>query len=189
MSEHLSDGTLQAYLDGELAHQEGHELEAHLQACPECAVELTRLRSLFRSIESLPSEPLASDLAPVVMAAVRPRSAWLPSLALGELLAAVALSMALILWLGGAELQFRLGDAAQRWIGQLEVAAAGISSTLDDFQIQVPEAPQLEIAGLGDLVGPVLVSPSTLWVVAAAALALLLLGNGLVLRLGKDNHA
>ncbi|MFV1858851.1 MAG: anti-sigma factor [Anaerolineales bacterium] len=179
MSEHPIDETLQVYLDGELTQQEVRALEAHLQICPECAAELTRLRSLFLSIESLPSEPLATDLAPGVMAAVRPR---IPSLAFGELLAAAALTAGLVLWLGGAELQDRLAGAAERLIGQLEVAAAAISTNLNDLLNQAPDPPQLDVAGFGDLIGTVLVSPSILWAVAAAALALWLLGNGLVLR-------
>ena len=184
MNKHPSDESLQSYLDGELSHQERRELEAHLQVCPECAAELAQLRSLFQSIESLPSEPLATDLAPGVMAAVRLR---IPSLALGELLAAAALTAGLVLWVGGGELQDRLGSAAQRMIAQLEVTSAGILSTLSDYLIQIPEAPQLDITGLGDMVETVLVSPPLLWAVGAAALWLL--GNGLVLRIGKDNNA
>ncbi len=186
MSEHPSNGTLQAYLDEELSHQEGRELEAHLQVCPECAAELTQLRSLFQSIESLPSESLATDLAPAVLTAVRSR---IPSLALGELLAAAALTAGLVLWVGGGELQDRLGSAAQRWISQLDVAAAAISTIFNDLLNQVPASPQLDLTGLEDWVGTVLVSPSVLWAVAAAALASWLLGNGLVLRIGKDNNA
>ena len=183
MSEHPSHESLQAYLDGELTQRERRDLEAHLQVCPDCAAELAQLRSLFQSIESLPSEPLAADLAPGVMAAVRPR---IPQLALGELLAAAALTAGLVLWLGGAELRDRLGGAAERLIARLEVATAGILSTFNDF---LNNGPQLDIAGLGDWVGTVLIPPSLWWAVAAAALALWLLGNGLVLRLGKDNNA
>ena len=50
-------------------------------------------------------------------------------------------------------------------------------------------APQLELAGLEDVVASFLFAPSLWWVVGAAAFGLWLLGNGLVLRLGKDNNA
>ena len=181
MSEHSNVETIYAYLDGELTQQEARALEAHLRSCPECAGELERQRSLFRSIESLPSEPLATNLAPGVLAAIRPRRDWLQSLAIGELLAAASLTTALILWLGGAELQLRLGGAAQRMLGQLGTATANMSTFVSDLLSQRPAMPQLDLAVLGDLLGSALISPSILWV-GAAALTLWLLGNGLVLR-------
>lgn len=182
MSEHPNIETLHTYLDGELTQREARALEVHLRACSDCAAELTRQRSLFQSIESLPSEPLARNLASGVMAAIRPRPNWIRSLAFGESLAAASLTTALILWLGGAELQIRMGEAVQRIIGQLDAATGNMSTILNDLLSQLPDAPQLDIAGLGNLVGSALISPSILWAVGAAALALWLLGNGLVLR-------
>ena len=181
MSEHSNVETIYAYLDGELTQQEARALEAHLRTCPECAGELEHQRSHFRSIESLPSVPLGTNLAPGVMAAIRPRRDWLQSLALGELLAAGSLTIALILWLGGAELQLRLGDAARRIVGQLGAATENMSTILSDLLSQRPAMPQFDLAELGELIGSGLISPSILWV-GAAALALWLLGNGLVLR-------
>jgi len=189
MREHPNDDTLQAYLDDELAKRERVGLETHLQACPECKADLARLRSLFSSIESLPSEALTTDLVSSVLAAIRPNANWLPSLALGELLAAAALTLVLVLWLGGVELQGRLAGAVQRLVGQLELATVGLSTTLNDLLVQVPDTPELSLFGLGGLVDNVLVSPSMLWIVGATAFALLLLGNGLVLRMGKDSNA
>ncbi|MEE9216350.1 MAG: zf-HC2 domain-containing protein [Anaerolineales bacterium] len=189
MSEHLNNETFHGYLDGELTQSERREVEAHLRVCPTCEAEMTQLRSLFHSIESLPSEPLAIDLVPGVMAAVQPRARWLPSFAVGELVAAAALTLALVLWLGGGELQARLDGAAQRLIGQLEVAAVGISAAATDFLTQVPDSPQLDFIQLGDLIGTLFGSPSLLWAVGAIALVLLMLGNGLVLRTGKERNA
>lgn len=188
MSDHPKNETFQGYLDGELAQSERREIEAHLRVCPACEAELTQLRSLFQSIESLPSEPLATDLTSNVMSAVHPRARWLPSIAVGELVAAAALTLALVLWLGGAELQARLDGAAQRLIGQLEVAAVDISTTVGDLLSQVPESPQFDLIQLYDLIGTLFGSPSLLWAVGASAFALLLLGNGLVLRTGKDRN-
>jgi hypothetical protein len=189
MSEHLNNETLQGYLDGELTQSEHGAVEVHLRICPTCEAELTQLRSLFHSIESLPSEPLATDLAPGVMAAIQPRASWLPSIAVGELVAAAALTLALVLWLGGVELQARLDGAAQRLIGQLEVATIDLSTSVSDLLGQVPEFPQLEFIQLDDLIGAFFGSPSLLWAVSAIAFALLLLGNGLVLSTGKDRNA
>ena len=188
MSEHPSNETFQGYLDDELTQPEQRRVETHLRTCPTCEAELAQLRSLFHSIESIPSETLDTDLAPAVMAAVRPRASWLPSIALGELLAAAALTLALVVWLGGVELQTRLGGAVQRLIGQLEATAVGLSTTVSDFRVQVPDSPQVDFFQFGDLIGTFFGSSSLLWAAGAIAFALLLLGNGLVLRTGKDSH-
>ncbi|MCH8878185.1 MAG: hypothetical protein IIA89_15445 [Chloroflexi bacterium] len=56
-----------------------------------------------------------------------------------------------------------------------------MSTILSDLLSQRPVVPQLDLAELGELLGSALISPSILWL-GAAALALWLLGNGLVLR-------
>jgi len=182
MSEHPNLETLHTYLDGELTQREARALEGHMRACPDCAAELKRQRILFQSIENLPSEPLATNLVPGVMAAIQPRTDRIRSLAIGELLAAASLTSALILWLGGAELQLRLGDSLQRIVAQLEIATVNMSTILSGLLNQRPAMPQIDFAGLGDLLGSALISPSFLWAGGAAALVLWLLGNGLVLR-------
>jgi Putative zinc-finger len=188
MSEHPNNETFQEYLDDELTQPEQRRVETHLRTCPTCEAELAQLRSLFHSIESIPSETLDAHLGPAVMAAVQPRASWLPSFAVGELVAAAALTLALLLWLGGAELQTRLGGAVQRLIGQLEVAAAGLSTSVGEFLSQVPDSPQLDFVQFGDLMGSFFGSSSLLWAAGAIAFAFLLLGNGLVLRTGKDSN-
>ena len=188
MSEHPNNETFQGYLDDELTQPERRQVEAHLRICPTCEIELAQLRSLFHSIESIPSEMIEEDLVPGVMAAVQPRANWLPSIAIGELVAAAALTLALVQWLGGLELQSRLGGAAQRLLGQLEVAAVGLSTTVSDFLTQVPESPQVDLFQFGDLMGTFFGSSSLLWASGAIAFAFLLLGNGLILRTGKDSH-
>ena len=188
MSEHPNNETFQGYLDDELTQPERRQVEAHLRICQTCEAELTQLRSLFHSIESIPSETLEEDLVPGVMAAVQPRANWLPSIAIGELVAAAALTLALVLWLGGLELQTRLGGAVERLIAQFEVAAAGLSTSVGEFLSHVSDTPQLVFVQFGELIGSFLNSSSLLWAAGAIAFALLLLGNGLVLRTGKDNN-
>jgi len=188
MSEHPNNETFQGYLDDELTQPERRQVETHSRTCPTCEAELTQLRRLFHSIESIPSEMLDADLAPGVMAAVQPRARWLPSIAVGELVAAAALTLTLVLWLGGLELQSRLGGAAKRLIGQLEVTTAGFSTTVSEFLSQVPDSPQLDFVQFGDLMGSFFGSSSILWAAGAIAFAFLLLGNGLVLRTGKDSN-
>ena len=186
MDKHPDNDTLQAYLDGELSLDDTRDMEAHLRSCARCEAELAQLNRLFQAIESVPSEPLKTDLAPEVVNDLRPR---LPTLAIGEFLLAAALTLVLVLGLGGSELQIRVGDAAQRLIGELESAGSSISQVFDGLVVPLPDTPQWDLAQIGDLVGSALVSPGLLWGVIAAALVLWLLGNGLVLRLGKDNNA
>ena len=42
----MAEGVLHGYLDGELDPVHGEEVEAHLQACPDCTGELRTYHSL-----------------------------------------------------------------------------------------------------------------------------------------------
>jgi hypothetical protein len=70
---HLDDDTLNAYLDETLPAAAYAEATAHLQACTACASRLNSLTALFTSLETLPDLPLARDLSPLVVAAIRPK--------------------------------------------------------------------------------------------------------------------
>jgi predicted anti-sigma-YlaC factor YlaD len=64
---HLSDETLNEYLDKALAPADHSEAESHLAACPACDARLVELRSLFVKLESLPERSPALDLVPRVL--------------------------------------------------------------------------------------------------------------------------
>jgi len=65
---HLSDDTLNGYLDGALTDQERAAAEAHLLSCTACAGQLSALRAMFIELDALPELALADDLAPAVIA-------------------------------------------------------------------------------------------------------------------------
>jgi putative zinc finger protein len=50
---HVDDGTLHAYLDGELPATEAHDLEAHVAQCRECHVRLDEERALIARADEL----------------------------------------------------------------------------------------------------------------------------------------
>lgn len=64
---HLTDDTLNEYIDNALAPASRAEVDAHLAVCATCSAELDVLRALFAQIESLPEVALQRDLAPAVV--------------------------------------------------------------------------------------------------------------------------
>src|SRR2546430_1540567 len=50
---HVDEGTLHAYLDGELPAGEAHDLEAHVAQCRECRVRLDEERALIARADEL----------------------------------------------------------------------------------------------------------------------------------------
>jgi len=50
---HVDDGTLHAYLDGELPATDAHDLEAHVAQCRECRVRLNEERALIARADEL----------------------------------------------------------------------------------------------------------------------------------------
>jgi hypothetical protein len=65
---HLSEETLNEYLEDALVPSARADADAHLAVCAVCMAELTQLRSLFAEIKSLPEATLQRDLSPVVVA-------------------------------------------------------------------------------------------------------------------------
>lgn len=88
---HLSDETLNEYLDNVLAAADLSEAESHFAVCPECAGRLSELSILFAELDLLPEQTLEIDLVPRVLSrlpeSVLPRSVrWL---AAAQMLAAI----------------------------------------------------------------------------------------------------
>lgn len=71
---HVSEATLNMYLDGELSAEERDRVEAHLAICTECRSELLALRALFSALDDLRLAPApAPNLGPGVLDRIRPR--------------------------------------------------------------------------------------------------------------------
>lgn len=65
---HLSDDTLNEYLDETLAPELKAEMDLHLAACELCASRLLELHVLFGELESLPELHLRVDLSAAIRA-------------------------------------------------------------------------------------------------------------------------
>jgi hypothetical protein len=65
---HLSDDTLNEYLDETLAPELKAEMDLHLAACELCASRLLELHVLFDELESLPELHLRVDLSAAIRA-------------------------------------------------------------------------------------------------------------------------
>src|SRR2546430_3502021 len=89
---HVDEGTLHAYLDGELPPPERAAVEAHVAQCPPCPTRLSEERALLDRASSLlglarPPERAAPPLSPLQPAQRRFREgpaplAWAASIAL-----------------------------------------------------------------------------------------------------------
>ena len=44
--QHLDEGTIHAWIDGELSPEQGDEITAHVAECPECAAMVAEARGL-----------------------------------------------------------------------------------------------------------------------------------------------
>lgn len=169
MTDHLTQQTIYAYLDHELSDTELSAMQAHVSQCGECAQRVELARALFAQLEGLPDEPLQADLVPGVIERLEPATRWLPRIALGEMLAALAISAGLLFGLGSGTVSARLIGAGRQTVQAIEIALQGLGTALAQA-LPSPGSLQLELGA------------STIWTVAAVAVALWALGNGLVLR-------
>ena len=76
---HLSESSLNEYLDERLAPAGRQAAGRHLNECAECRSRLEELRLVFRSLDALTERPLPRDLKPAILARLqdRPRSPFL----------------------------------------------------------------------------------------------------------------
>lgn len=170
-------------------------MREHLERCESCEGELGQLRALFHTIESLPDESLGRDLVPDVLAALEelneptpspePQDAagirpnWLSPLAVGELVLALALATAMLLWLGTTQLTERLSGLAERILLQIDAVTANLLSAVNEGLGLLEPA---VIAELGEVATSIFLSPWMWWAIALSAITLWAVGNGLVLR-------
>ncbi|MCK5793772.1 MAG: zf-HC2 domain-containing protein [Anaerolineales bacterium] len=71
---HISTDQIQAYLDQGLDQTEHQEVEIHLDQCPACRKELSRLEIIFARLENLPPLELEKDLSLAVLSQLRKES-------------------------------------------------------------------------------------------------------------------
>jgi hypothetical protein len=201
-STHLSEATLNEYVDQALGEPERAAVSAHLAGCPVCTERLAALRVLFVGLAELPSAPLGRDLRAGVLASLsagraaplrpvadprRPAVRWVFA---AQLLAALLLLAFAWPFVAGAA-------HPERWLGGLGpgALAAGLAGAWISFTGAWPAAehwlagaasqPNLPLAALLPPVGAaaVLVAAGALWLLGNA----LLLRPGLAGRLGRHS--
>ena len=183
---HLSEETLNEYLDDALTPSARAAADMHLSACPACMAELESLRSLFAVIESLPEAALQRDLSAAVAARLGVR-AGVPRAVrwalVGQALAVVAiLGLAWPLFdLAALNLSVplelpsltQLVDSWSAWVGIFSQACIERIRNVD----LLPSFPSLSLQ----------LDPSTtlLTLTLVSACLLWLVGNGLLLLLPR----
>jgi anti-sigma factor RsiW len=188
---HLSDQTLNEYLDGVLASQALAQVDGHLAACATCERRLREIAELFSTLNGLPEVPLQHDLSTRIVETIRSRSpvARRPSRGstwrLGMALAAEAVGALALIGLAPLEnmlppAQGALPDLTTSLASSVEEVAVFLSAvvaTPDPLGIQ---------ALLGRISAPSIpwASVSSLVAVLAGSTLVWLLGNGLLLRRG-----
>jgi anti-sigma factor RsiW len=184
---HLNLETLHGLLDGALSREEAACAEAHLAACSKCSREIASLRAVFDSLASLPEEPLRLDLRPRVMAGIEPvrrrrfQIGWL----LGAQLAGAALGA----WIARPSLAGMLspvrGSLLADWITSRWVTLTGhIGSAWEAVAAPAADAlgSVLNVRWVSPI--PAVPIPQILGLVAAAC-ALCVVGNGILLRAAR----
>ncbi|NWG06452.1 MAG: zf-HC2 domain-containing protein [Chloroflexi bacterium] len=172
---HLTDETLNEYLDHELADRAS--AETHLAVCADCAARLAALQALFAELDSLPEEALSRDLA----ARITPRPS-LPAALPRWLTLTATLQAALVVIAIIAAAPFAV-DLVSPYL--VTVQMPSLTEIVVQFQSQwttwldmlstfrfpaMPQLPPLEISSLMLMI--MLAGVSILWLV----------GNGLLLR-------
>jgi anti-sigma factor RsiW len=144
---------LSAYLERDLSEAQRAAVEAHVGACPSCAVELEELRGTVALLRRLPSPEPPAYLASRVMARIADGEAqpsgwwrWLSTLAAPALaapLAAAAAAVAVSFWIGppGAQPRDRTAEARGAPAPALVPRLAGPVEPADALARVAPEAP------------------------------------------------
>jgi hypothetical protein len=184
---HLTDLTLNAYVDSDLDPAARREADAHLATCPECAARLAMLHSLVTEIESLPDLPLQRDLSRSVVAALQPKRVPVTKPTLNP---AARLVFALQALVALAALAIALPFAAQL-IPAIDLSAlANAQSLISDLQSPIInlQLPTLDFTQLATLTSGLPTVGITTLIISAIAITLLwFVGNGLLLRLNSLN--
>jgi anti-sigma factor RsiW len=181
---HLDEARLNEYLDGRLDGAAGQQVRRHLRACGTCRDRLAEIRHLALALQRLPEAALSRDLSGPVLARLQasPARRWLSWLTVLEALGATGL--ATFFWPRVAEVLSPVVSgpslaAMSLWLQSGRAWLDGLASQLN-----------FTVADLGSAVDtwarvPTLSTGLAMPLVAAlglAALALGILGNGVLLR-------
>jgi anti-sigma factor RsiW len=107
---HVDDGTLHAYLDGELSALEAVRVEAHADECPACRARLADARGLIARASELLEAAVPPERPAPPLRARPPRRAWRsrwPMAAAASVVLALAIG-----WGVGARGPFRWADSS-----------------------------------------------------------------------------
>ncbi len=145
---HLTESTLNEYLDEALDQSARRAVEAHLDACPRCRARLDDLRLVFYSLSLLSEKPLAHDLTPRILDRLPG-----PTLPLGWKLA-LAIQAGVAMGLLGAIGQVMMGFLRPMMDTRLLVGGwidlfNGISFRIPDIDFHMPviDARPLDLSG------------------------------------------
>jgi anti-sigma factor RsiW len=155
----LDDALLNEYLDGTLDAETEQVVAAQLAQIPEVQARLAELQALFATFAELEEEPLPTDLAAPILAAIRSENSlaaaerrgasawWLPLLPLGQLL--VAGLLVVFFWASLRELwdngrtnfslvlpavqlpQLQVAEVLAGWLTAVTQSAAAFSPQID----------------------------------------------------------
>lgn len=81
-NEHVTDGQMQDYLDGNLSSEKALIFEGHIQTCQQCQTELARYQNLYAELKDDAAFALSPGFSHAVMKAVlaEAKKAWLARL-------------------------------------------------------------------------------------------------------------
>ena len=186
---HISDESLQAYLDGELEVEERMGVREHLKICEACSVRLDAWSALFLEIEQLPDLDLVTDLEPAIVAylsAKGSRRQWTTWMLLGQ--GVVALSLMMYGW-GSLSSALPLGSI-RSWLtlpiqtlrAMIDALLPGMVAAFKQFLTWSPSSVDL-------IVRVPRFASSALFIYAALLIALLwIVGNHYLLRVNGQSE-
>ncbi len=166
---HLTNDTLNQYLDHTLSAADQTAAAAHLDACPACRAELARLQDLFARLDAVAELPLSTDLTAQIMAALPPEPEPDPAswpVWVMVLQTAVSLILTATLWPTIAALLAQAGQTTRAFLAASAPTWptwASITAWLATLTAQRPDLPVLNLPAVqwGLLVGLTLL----LWLV------------------------
>lgn len=173
---HLTNETLNEYLDDALPLATRAEAESHLRACADCELRLDELADVFSALSALPDLELARDLSADVVRTLAPQPIplprflkWTAALQAAAALVALIASLPLLQTLVVFEIPAVTLPTAPDLLARLDQMALGIQEFFAQFQFQAPRL-TLEFSSL--FITVAVFSVTLLWLV----------GNGLLLR-------